>query len=319
MFFDAHCDTATLNYRMMLGKKSEAKAQLDFNMLKGMAPAIQTFAFFMDPDDFDERPYSLYADAMKFWDNELEKAGVRKCIDKADFDIVKTESSAGCIYSLEGMDFFDYVEEYDEQIIADVCALGVKIASMTWNHANALASGVDAIGTEGDCGLTALGRQVLESMNKYKIVPDVSHASVRTFYDICEYSEQPIMATHSNAYSLCQNKRNLSDDQLRVIAEKEGMVGINLYPPFLNENGVATFDDILRHVEYIIGYVGEARVCLGCDFDGVEVLPEGIERLHDVDVLRDYFLCHGWNTTMTNKLFGRNLYNFMYENAFLPG
>jgi len=316
MFCDAHCDTATLKYRISEGKKKYEPSQLDFEMLRNFAPAYQAFAFFMDPDDFSRRDLTLYNAAMDFWDKQLGSEGICKCCSIDDFENVREINSVGAFYTLEGMDFFDFYDEYDEDIVYNLSKRGVKFASLTWNHANSLASGVETQGTSEDVGLTAFGVNVVKSLNKYKIIPDVSHSSVKTFYDICNVSETPIIATHSNAFELCRNERNLNDDQLKLIGEKKGFVGINLYPPFLNDCGVASVDDVVKHVEYIMNIVGEDSVGLGCDFDGVEVLPQHISCMSDLVLLKEHFFGQGWCENEVERLFGVNLYDFLIKNAF---
>ena len=99
MFCDAHCDTATLKYRISIGKKKDIPSQLDFEMLRKFAPAFQAFAFFMDPNDFSRRDLTLYNAAMDFWDKHLESEGVCKCVSLDDFEMVKKTNSVGVFYT----------------------------------------------------------------------------------------------------------------------------------------------------------------------------------------------------------------------------
>ena len=156
--------------------------------------------------------------------------------------------------------------------------------TLTWNHTNEIASGIGAT-HEDDLGLTRFGREVVSEMNELGIIIDISHISYKSFWDVCEISSAPIVASHSNAKSICNNRRNLDDDHIKAIANSGGIIGINFYPPFLTEDEEASIEDILKHIDFIAGLVGIDYIGFGSDFDGIEITPrdvhgpEGFEKI----------------------------------------
>jgi microsomal dipeptidase-like Zn-dependent dipeptidase/gamma-glutamyl-gamma-aminobutyrate hydrolase PuuD len=128
-----------------------------------------------------------------------------------------------------------------------------------------------SFGTPEWNGLSAFGREVVPAMNRLGIMIDVSHAAESTFYDVIELSSVPVIASHSSAYALCNHPRNLTDAQMRAIAECGGVVNICLYARFLRRGASmddASIDDALRHIDHAVSIAGPAHVGIGSDFDG---------------------------------------------------
>lgn len=117
-------------------------------------------------------------------------------------------------------------------------------------------------------GVSAFGKQVISEMNRLGIMVDLSHAAEKSFYDALEMSQQPIVCSHSSCRALCDHPRNLTDDQMRALAAKGGVMQVTLYNGFLVKDGKATIDDAMRHLEHAIEVMGIDHVGLGTDFDG---------------------------------------------------
>ena len=117
-------------------------------------------------------------------------------------------------------------------------------------------------------GVSAFGRQVIAEMNRLGIMVDLSHASEKTFYDALELSELPIVCSHSSCRALCDHPRNLTDEQMRALAAKGGVMQVTMYNGFLVKDGEATVLDALRHLEHAIEVMGIDHVGIGTDFDG---------------------------------------------------
>lgn len=160
--------------------------------------------------------------------------------------------------------------------------LGVRGMTLTWNHRNELADGVMEKKSLG--GLSIFGHEVIKEMNNIGMLVDVSHLSEKGFYDVLEISSKPFAATHSNAWTLCQHPRNLKDDQIKQIAERKGVIGINFYPNFLS-TASASSTDIIRHIEYIASLAGIDVIGFGSDFDGIEKTPEDIGGPEGFDII----------------------------------
>ena len=125
-----------------------------------------------------------------------------------------------------------------------------------------------ARGSQTHNGISAFGRQVVSEMNRLGIMVDLSHAGEKSFYDALELSATPIVCSHSSCRALCDHPRNLTDDQMRALAAKGGVMQVTLYNGFLVKDGEATIEDAMRHLEHAIDVMGIDHVGLGTDFDG---------------------------------------------------
>jgi len=154
--------------------------------------------------------------------------------------------------------------------------LGIRSITLTWNQRNEIGDGCgeDPLGK----GLSRFGREVVREMNNLGMVIDVSHLAKKSFWDVLELSEKPIIASHSCCQAIASHPRNLTDQQLKAIAEAGGVVGINFYPNFLkNETTPAKIDDVVHHIVHASEIMGTEHVGLGSDFDGIEETPLGLE------------------------------------------
>ncbi len=143
--------------------------------------------------------------------------------------------------------------------------LGFRHGMLTWNDDNEFASGIEFRGE--DHGLSQTGIDAIRRMEELHMLIDVSHASEKTFWDIMEQTTCPIIASHSNAWSLCSAPRNLKDEQIKAIAERGGVIGLNTWKGFLCEDmETATVKDMARHARYMADLVGHEYVACGFDF-----------------------------------------------------
>ena len=152
-----------------------------------------------------------------------------------------------------------------------------------------------------------MGRQAVLVCNESNILIDVSHLSERGFWDVVELSKKPIIASHSDAKGVYNDRyhRNLSDKQFRAIILSGGVCGINLYPDFLAPHG-ARITDIIRHIEHFLSLGGQDHVGLGSDFDGIEKTPEGIKNVSDIAKLFNELSRLGYSDELLKKISYRN-------------
>lgn len=144
---------------------------------------------------------------------------------------------------------------------------GIAYMTLCHNGDNAICdSARRSKGTHG--GVSAFGAEVIRRMNDLGVMVDMSHAGEKSFYDALSISRAPIVCSHSNCRALCDVPRNLTDDQLRAIARKGGVVHITLYHGFLRTAGEASILDAIAHLEHAISIMGTAHVGIGTDFDG---------------------------------------------------
>ena len=227
----------------------------------------QAFAIFTAPENRENA--EEYENALiDLFYAEMKENGVAVCRNYSDFLSAKSPYKA--FLSIEG------AEGIKEK--SDVLRLknrGVFMVAPTWNFKNRLACG--AMEAE-DTGLTALGKQVVAEMDRLGIILDVSHMSQKSFYEAAKIFKKPICASHSDSKSVTEHPRNLTDEQFMMIRKSGGVVGINLYPPFLG-------DSVPEHIDRFLSLGGEDNIGLGCDFDGVDALPCGIGGVEDIETL----------------------------------
>ncbi len=177
---------------------------------------------------------------------------------------------------------------------------GVIAIGMAWWHASRYAGGN---GTES--GLTDLGRELIRNMDRLGIVHDASHLSERSLDQLFDATDKTIIATHSNCRELIdgKNQRHLADNSIKEIARRGGVIGLNLFSPFLHQSEAkserASIDDCCAHIERVCEIVGDrGHIGLGSDMDGgfgADRLPEGINHPHDLVRLSDALSTHGWS------------------------
>ena len=161
-------------------------------------------------------------------------------------------------------------------------------------------------------GVSEFGEQVIKEMNRLGIMVDMSHAGEKSFYDALEISEKPIVCSHSNSRILCDHPRNLTDDQLRAIAAKGGVVHTTFYHGFLQKTGEADILDGIKHLEHAIDIMGIDHVGIGTDFDGDGGVC-GMRDASDIQQFTRQLLRRRYSETDIAKIWGGNWLRVMDE------
>jgi membrane dipeptidase len=144
--------------------------------------------------------------------------------------------------------------------------LGYRIMGITYSGANFLGAGCAELTREVQ-GLTFVGIQVVQEMNRLSILIDMSHSGDATTWDVLRLSKEPVVFTHSNARALADTARNKPDDQIRAMADTGGVMGVTPVPRMVNDDMMkATLENLLDHIDHIVGLVGVDHVGLGLDF-----------------------------------------------------
>lgn len=190
--------------------------------------------------------------------------------------------------------------------------LGVRQVGLTWNPANEAADGIEE---ERGGGLTRFGWKLLKKMKELGMILDVSHLSVKGFWEVIEYPI-PTLASHSNCYSICPHIRNLHDDQIKALIEKDGLIGITFVPSFVYQSAEeATIDHILKHIEHVCELGGENHLFFGSDFDGIERKVKHLENYSQIHHLKEALLKR-YPESLVRKWAWENGYRF-YD-RYLP-
>lgn len=180
--------------------------------------------------------------------------------EKGDFNKGIVEEKLNVLMGIEGLraigSNLDWLDTFYE--------LGFRHLSLTWNEANELATGV---GGDENRGLTDIGIEAVKKIEKLGMIIDLSHANDKTFWDIYNNTKGVLIASHSNVRKLCNHKRNLTDDQIKAIALRDGVIGVNAYKKFVAiDPARQNLERYVDHIEYIINLVGIKHVALGFDF-----------------------------------------------------
>lgn len=259
MLFDAHCDVWTdVTRQREKGERDVIRRRHLANFKKGGLGG-GVFAIW---NDQPERPSARLAESIHAMCEELwESRDYLAIIDtRQDYYDAVNAGKLGVLLGVEGL---SGIGENVKSLYL-LHRLGIRLASLTWNEQNDLATG-----TAGDPqrGLTPAGRQAVGIIQKLDMILDVSHANDKTFWDIAQVAEKPFVATHSNARALCDVPRNLSDAQLKAIAEAGGMVGINAFHEFIStDDSLRHLDHLIDHIVYIADFVGIDHIFFGFDF-----------------------------------------------------
>ena len=161
-------------------------------------------------------------------------------------------------------------------------AAGLRSLGLVWSRPNRFGDGAPMTAqdpVEPGAGLTDAGRTLVRECERLGIMVDLSHLTEAGFWDVAKIASKPLIATHSNAHAVCPSARNLTDRQLAAVAESGGVVGLNFHVGFLRpdcgNDADTPLEHMLRHLDHLLGVLGERGVALGSDFDGCTV-PAGI-------------------------------------------
>lgn len=310
-YFDLHCDTIMECYA---SKQSLRENRFHVSLSKAhmLQNYTQCYAIFIPDSISGQSAFEYFDKAARFFLNEMERNAkiIQQYKNAGDLSAYRDSERYGAILTVENanclagrLDYLSILFDY-----------GVKMITLTWNGDNALGTGA---ATQEKTGLTPFGRQVVRDMESKGMIVDISHASRQTFYDIAALAVKPFVASHSCASSLCSHKRNLTNEQFEIIRDQGGLVGINFYKSFLNENpDEATMMDILRHTEHFLSLGGEKTVCFGSDFDGAE-LPKDMLGVESLANLCELFLKHNYSETLLMDIFYGNAEQFFIRNNLL--
>lgn len=272
LFADMHCDTITTLYDKIAEGSKETLCKntlhIDFLKLKKSRYLLQNFAVFFDKNIWQQNLYEETMRRIHFFQSELiQNADFIKQVTTYD-EILQNEKEnrVSALLTLEGGESLegnvDNLIKFHEK--------GVRMITLTWNYDNELGHcHFDTVGK----GLAKLGFEVVERMEELHMIPDVSHGSDTLFWDVCKTAKKPFVASHSNARSVYNRTRNMSDEMIRALAEHGGVMGMNFFAGFTSaksrEDSMCYMEDILRHMKHVVNVGGIGCLGLGSDFDGI--------------------------------------------------
>ena len=298
---DLHCDTAAKLFALDVDLRSE-DLHVNLDKLRAHGSALQVFAVCTEDT---ERGGARYTRAMRilsrFFQNLSAYAGaIRLCRSASELSSAMASGRAAALLAVEGGGAFDGVYANIDRFYN----LGVRIVTLTWNGENEL-----ACGQPGHGRLTRFGLESLRRMHSLGMLPDLSHMCAESFFDVCSRYDGVFLCSHSNLAAVCPHERNLADWQVTELFRRGGVLGLNLYPPFLR-SGPSRAADVLPHLEHALSLGGEGQICLGCDFDGEDMLPEDVTGLESMAALYTLLQREGYGQALIDGLFFDNALRF---------
>lgn len=301
-YFDLHCDTLVECLHKGISLK---KNDLHVSVEKGnaYAPYIQCVAIWLPDKVRGAAAEKWFNDHADLFDREAADGSFTVIRGAEDIEAMENKQGTGMMLTVEGSAVLNGKLEN----VAHLRSRGVRMMTLTWNGSNEVGSGI----MSGDVfGLTPFGKLAVKEMEKEGIAIDISHASEKLFYDVVEYTERPFVASHSNAKKLCSHPRNLTDEQIKIMCQRDCLVGLNYFKVFLNNDPEqASAEDLYAHAEYILSLGGADILAMGSDFDGSS-MPHGITGLESMEEVANIFLRHNLPEALVNKIFYENAASF---------
>jgi membrane dipeptidase len=348
--FDAHCDTAMrlIGERAVdLGERLEG-GHMDLPRMEAGGLDAQIFACWPNPRLTREE---YLKQTLQMIDAVWEQAGrhgdrLEVALEGRDLKRISEKERVAAIIGIEG----GHAILEDLGVLRDFHRLGVRCMTLTWMNTNEWADSSDDTTMWG--GLNEFGREVIVEMDRLGMIIDCSHVSDSTFFDVIETTRNPVLVSHSCMRALCDIPRNVSDDELRALAENGGVVCINYFPGFLDKgyygqasevwqefgrrrreltdlyggdrararNELETeYDErmgaiekpsigaLVDHIDHAVRVAGIDHVGLGSDFDGISVLPGGMEDVSDLPAITAELKRRGYSDRDVRKILGGNL------------
>lgn len=333
MFFDAHCDTVL---KVIAGKldfvTGEGKTHVTLPGMLSAGSCAQVFACFVLSEEHPGREQQVALGMIQTIAQMATGSEGRMKIALSASEL-RSACDGGPIAALIGLEGADPLEGRAENLHY-FYELGVRDLILAWKD-NAFTGTTFGRNTP----LTEEGKKLVAIAEELKVMVDVSHLSDAAFDDICDAAKRPFIASHSNCRALCPDRRNLTDSMIHMLAERGGVMGINLSSDFLDpvfreklksyrrevlackrtpeevdrfRACVATWpcppiDWVTRHILHAINVGGEDCVGLGGDLDGVSSLPEGLEGIADYGKIPDLLLSAGLSAGQVEKVCYQNL------------
>ncbi|HSR03715.1 MAG TPA: dipeptidase [Proteiniclasticum sp.] len=319
---DLHCDTlmALNKARLKNIDKNfgENDLHVDLLKLKKGDYLLQCFAAFVDFEDSPESPLlevlqeiDVFHQIMEMYQEEMAPVYKFSDIEKNRNEgkisgLLTVEDGGVCLGDLSALRMLQ--------------RLGVRMITLTWNYENKIGYPAVPFGKSADSaykGLKEHGLAFLSEMERLGVIVDVSHLSDEGFYDVARYAKKPFLASHSDSRILCPHPRNLTDEMLKLLADRGGLVGMNYYYNFLDkdlkrllERGTA--ETVVDHIVHIRKVAGIDVSALRSDFDGIEETLD-LKDASKMHLLISALEKRGFTTSEMEKIFSLNALRFFRD------
>lgn len=278
---DLHCDTI-MRFAQGDHLKGMENSHISLEKLKAGQWMVQCFAIFVPwnpegkpmrvpgreippPAEYFEIAYKAYLREMELNSDEILPAYTVEDVESN----YKNGKMSSILTVEDGVTLDGKIGNVD-----DYFKRGVRMVALTWNHENSLGYPQSQDPKEHMRGLKPFGIEAVRRMNELGIAVDTSHLSEGGFWDVAKYSTKPFIASHSCARALCDVGRDLTDEQLKALGNKGGVVGVNylagfLHPVKTKEDDYTTVEEVVKHLRHMANVAGIESVAFGSDYDGM--------------------------------------------------
>ncbi len=306
--FDLHCDTAT---RLLAEKQEIYDNPFHISLKKAeyIENYAQVMAIWTEHKLTDAEGYARFFEVADNLKKEISKNHSRAAISQNFGDIRNTIDAHKVAMILAVEDA--RIVENDLSRLDVLYTHGVRLLTLNWYGETCIGGAHNT-----DVGLSDFGIQVVKRCFDVGIIPDVSHSSfegTKMVLQLANEASKPIVATHSDSYTVNPHKRNLKDEDFIAISRLSGLVGINLCPSHLSSKDHADINDIMKHIEHYLSLGGENTVAMGGDLDGAD-LPIGFSGIADIYKIADEMQRLNYSTELTEKIMYKNAFGFFKNN-----
>ncbi len=311
--FDLHCDTAGECFNRKVPLLSN---ELHIDLCKGeeLDKWAQVFAVWI-PDEYRGECAATYlGNVLDCFEKEVNRNSrkIKLCQSLSDVENAFETGRCAAITAVEGAS--PLATDYGAELVK---RYSVKLVTLTWNAENEFGFGCQS---GCDSGLKPLGKALLNNLREQNIAADVSHLNRAGFYDAIS-SGARVIASHSNSERVLLKsrresedrcfscRRSLNDEQIKLLIESKGLIGINFCRSFLGDEGDDGFEAAYRHIAHILNLGGENVLAIGSDYDGCEINPElcGIDKIPSFGA---FLTQKGLSNALVEKIFFGNAMNF---------
>lgn len=312
---DMHCDTISkIQARRMKGRETDINdptLMANLPALKKGGYALQNFALYVDKG---EHPFRQVKELLDVFRQEMaaNQDRIRQVTDTGQLLENERDGRLSALLTVEE----GGVCEGELSKLKFLYEQGVRMMTLTWNYPNEL--GYPNFSPNRNCytpdtehGLTGTGFAFVQEMEQMGMIVDVSHLSDAGFYDVAKVAKKPFVASHSNARAVCPWVRNLTDDMIRTLADRGGVIGLNFCGDFLRDDTVgqkaAGLADVVRHARHMVNVGGIECVGLGSDFDGIPPYT-GMPRAECMEELAEVFRQGEFSENEIDRIFYGNVF-----------
>lgn len=305
---DLHCDTIwqlTADKGASLRKNNYS---VDAEKLRQADSLAQFFALYIDRQETQDPLATCLQMADRFYEELAKNEDILNFA--GSYDEFLSNSRAGKISAFLTVEEGGVLKGYLTNLTL-LYEWGVRLITLTWNYPNEIGY-PNHEWQHQHAGLTEFGTEVVAEMNRLGMIIDVSHLSDQGFYDVAALSTKPFVASHSNARHVWQHPRNLTDEMIKLLANKGGVIGINFERSFLGDGDISMVADMLKHLQHIVNIGGIECAAIGSDFDGIEPKLEISDIGQIAKLVKGMEQC-GFTTTDIEKICAQNALRVIKE------